>query len=79
MSTASSAASDVYKRQKKGWAARMLLQVHDDLLFEVPRDELATVAEPLRKAMESALALDVPVVVDLKTGPNWADMTKRRA
>ncbi len=64
---------------KKGWAARMLLQVHDDLLFEVPRDELATVAEPLRKAMESALALDVPVVVDLKTGPNWADMTKRRA
>jgi len=65
--------------EKKGWAARMLLQVHDDLLFEVPRDELATVAEPLRKAMESALALDVPVVVDLKTGPNWADMTKRRA
>lgn len=64
--------------EKKGWATRMLLQVHDDLLFEVPHDELATVAEPLRKAMESALALDVPVVVDLKTGLNWAEMEKFR-
>lgn len=65
--------------EKKGWATRMLLQVHDDLLFEVPRDELSEVAGPIRKAMESALALDVPVVVDLKTGPNWADLAKHRA
>jgi DNA polymerase-1 len=60
----------------KGWKTRMLLQVHDDLLFEVPRGELARVAGPIRETMESALALDVPVRVDLKTGPNWAEMTR---
>jgi DNA polymerase-1 len=65
--------------EKKKWGTRMLLQVHDDLLFEVPQGELAEVAAPLRKAMESALTLDVPVVVDLKTGPNWAEMSKFRA
>ncbi|MBL0058443.1 MAG: DNA polymerase I [Elusimicrobia bacterium] len=61
---------------KKGWKTRMLLQVHDDLLFEVPRAELARVAGPIQETMESALALDVPVRVDLKTGPNWAEMTR---
>jgi len=68
---------DVVRRiEKKGWATRMLLQVHDDLLFEVPQDELAVVVQPLRDAMESAVTLDVPVVVDVKTGMNWADMSK---
>jgi DNA polymerase-1 len=61
---------------EKEWKTRMLLQVHDDLLFEVPENELAQVAEPIRLTMESALALDVPVRVDLKTGANWADMRK---
>lgn len=60
----------------KGWKTRMLLQVHDDLLFEVPEGELASVAAPIQTAMESALALDVPVRVDLKTGPNWAEMKR---
>lgn len=62
--------------EKKKWATRLLLQVHDDLLFEVPKDELNVVAGPLRRAMETALGLDVPVVVDLKTGFNWAALKK---
>jgi len=64
--------------ERKGWKTRMILQVHDDLLFEVPRAELARVAEPLRKTMEGALKLDVPIVVDLKTGSNWAEMEPLR-
>lgn len=62
--------------KKKGWKTRMLLQVHDDLLFEVPENELSLVAEPIRQTMEEALALDVPVRVDLKTGSNWAEMKR---
>lgn len=61
---------------EKGWKTQMLLQVHDDLLFEVPEKELEHVAGPIQKTMESALALDVPVRVDLKTGPNWAEMKR---
>jgi DNA polymerase-1 len=61
---------------KHGGRARLLLQVHDDLLFDVPRGELAALAPAVRRLMESAVPLDVPVVVDLKTGPNWADMKK---
>ncbi len=61
---------------EKGWKTRMLLQVHDDLLFEVPEKELTHVAGPIQETMESALGLDVPVRVDLKTGPNWADMKR---
>ena len=54
--------------------ARMLLQVHDDLLFEVPKGALREAAEMVRVEMENAVRLSVPVLVDLKTGANWADM-----
>jgi DNA polymerase-1 len=50
----------------------MLLQVHDELLFEAPPEELARL-EPLAvEIMESALTLDVPLKVDTKAGPDWA-------
>ena len=52
----------------------MLLQVHDDLLFEVPKGALREAAEMVRVEMENAVRLSVPVLVDLKTGANWADM-----
>ena len=54
---------------------RMLLQVHDELVFEVPTGDRSMV-EPIRKAMESALLLgEVPVEVDAKVGANWLEMT----
>jgi DNA polymerase I len=62
--------------EKKGWKTRMLLQVHDDLLFDVPKAELAEVAPAVKRLMESAVPLDVPVVADLKKGVNWAEMEK---
>jgi DNA polymerase-1 len=55
-----------------GFKARMLLQVHDELLFEAPEDELARLEALTREVMESAMALDVPLKVDIKTGVDWA-------
>jgi DNA polymerase-1 len=54
--------------------ARMLLQVHDELLFEAPPEEVAAVEGLAREIMESALPLQAPVVVDVKTGKDWAEV-----
>jgi DNA polymerase-1 len=56
--------------------AAMLLQVHDELLFEVAKDEVAAFAAWVRGVMEGARALRVPLIVDVKAGPNWQDMEK---
>ena len=54
--------------------ARMILQVHDELLFETPPDELDRLRALVRPAMEHAHKLLVPLVVEMKSGPNWRDM-----
>ncbi|PYM15983.1 MAG: hypothetical protein DMD81_13715, partial [Candidatus Rokuibacteriota bacterium] len=59
---------------ERGLRARMLLQVHDELLFEAPPDEVAIVEQLARELMESALPLDVPIVVDVKSGPDWSQV-----
>jgi len=59
----------------EGSGARMLLSVHDEVVFEVPRDELEGLAPVVREVMESAMRLDVPLDVDLKTGDDWESMT----
>ncbi|HSW41721.1 MAG TPA: DNA polymerase I, partial [Patescibacteria group bacterium] len=59
----------------EGFRARLLLQVHDELLLEVPRDEVARLVPAVRETMEGALALDVPLTVDVKTGDDWESMT----
>jgi DNA polymerase-1 len=58
-----------------GLRARLLLSVHDELLFEVPRYEVEALAALVREMMESALPLSVPLVVDVKVGDNWEAMT----
>ena len=54
---------------------RMLLQVHDELVFEVPEAEVAGATEVIRRVMETAAApslqLSVPLGVEIGTGPNW--------
>ncbi|HEU5050338.1 MAG TPA: DNA polymerase I [Gemmatimonadales bacterium] len=52
-------------------AGRLLLQVHDELVLEAPPEELGMVVALVREHMEGAAALDVPLVVDVGTGPNW--------
>jgi DNA polymerase-1 len=61
--------------QKAGLRARMLLQVHDELVFECPSEEVAAVGALARRGMETAAELAVPLVVDLKAGPNWRDLS----
>ena len=51
--------------------AQLLLQVHDELLFDVPQAETQTVSELVRDAMEHALTLSVPLKTDIGIGPNW--------
>jgi DNA polymerase-1 len=58
-----------------GFRARLLLQVHDELLLEVPRDEVDRLVPVLREVMESALPLDVPLTVDVKIGDDWESLT----
>jgi DNA polymerase-1 len=57
-----------------GLKARVLLQVHDELVLEVPRGEVDAVVPILRETMESALKLDVPLTVDIKVGDDWESM-----
>ena len=53
--------------------AKMLLQVHDELVFEVPPDEMDSVKAVVKHEMEHAAKLSVPLVVDMGTGANWVD------
>ena len=57
-----------------GLTARLVLQVHDELLLEVPNSEVARLVPILVDTMEGALALDVPLTVDVKSGPRWDEM-----
>lgn len=57
----------------RGLRALMVLQVHDELVFDVPGDELDTVGELVKLEMESAMDLDVPLVVDIGWGNNWRE------
>ncbi len=60
--------------QEQGFQARMILQVHDELILEAPEEEVPTVAPLVREVMESAFTLKVPLKVDLKVGENWEEM-----
>ena len=62
--------------REEGFAARMLLQVHDDLLFELPSEELDDFAGVARELMTKAVPLHVPLAVDAKAGPNWRDLAE---
>ncbi|MEG3638719.1 DNA polymerase I [Magnetococcus sp. PR-3] len=56
-----------------GYKARMVLQVHDELVLEVPDKELEAVKEEVRRAMEGVMQLAVPLVVDMGVGQNWGE------
>ncbi|HWQ76058.1 MAG TPA: DNA polymerase I [Syntrophomonas sp.] len=58
----------------QGLKSRLLLQVHDDLLLEVPRGELEETAAIVKDCMENAYELKVPLIVSMKVGTDWYDM-----
>ncbi|ABK45751.1 DNA polymerase I [Magnetococcus marinus MC-1] len=59
--------------QAGGFKARMVLQVHDELVLEVPDKELAAVKEVVRSCMEGVMTLSIPLVVDMGVGQNWGE------
>ena len=64
----------VHRRLKEGgWRARMVLQVHDELLLELPQQEVEPVGQLVKQAMEGVVQLAVPLVAEVKTGRSWRD------
>jgi DNA polymerase-1 len=59
--------------EDEGWRSRMLIQIHDELLFETPPEERDRLTEMVRAEMTGAMSLDVPIVVDAGVGETWAD------
>ena len=54
--------------------AEMLLQVHDELVFEVHMEDLLPAAHLIKETMEGIVTLDVPLVVEVQSGRNWGDV-----
>ncbi|HBO34577.1 MAG TPA: DNA polymerase I, partial [Anaerolineaceae bacterium] len=61
--------------KKAGLKTRMILQVHDELIFEVPEDELDKATKVVKEVMEGALELSVPLVTEARIGDNWGELT----
>ena len=65
---------NIHRRLKKEkWESKMLLQVHDELVFDVPKSEIERLTSMVKEEMESAFTLDVPLVVDVGIGQNWLE------
>jgi DNA polymerase-1 len=59
--------------RQEGLKTRMILQVHDELVFEAPESELDRVREIVRSEMEGVIRLEVPIKVDMGSGPDWGE------
>ena len=59
--------------EKENLKTRMIMQVHDELLFEAPKDEVKRASEIIKREMEAAADLDAPLVVEVGAGDNWMD------
>jgi len=59
--------------ENENWKSKMLLQVHDELVFDVPKEEINTLQEMVKKEMENAFEINVPLIVDIGIGNNWLE------
>ena len=65
---------NIHKRlEKENWKSKMLLQVHDELVFDVHNSELEKIQPMIKEEMENAFKLDVPLIVDLGLGKDWLE------
>jgi DNA polymerase-1 len=66
---------DLHRELKdRALRGRLILQIHDELLLEVPEDEAEETRSLVREVMEGALRLEVPLVVEARVGASWADV-----
>ena len=56
------------------YKTRIVLQIHDELIFKVPKEEASIIPEKLQKCMEEAMKLDVPLVADKKIASTWYEV-----
>jgi len=79
------AAADIIKKamidiwrecNARGMRAKMILQIHDELLFDVPADEVAALESLVKEKMEHAAVLAVPLIVNIRSGKTWLEATK---
>lgn len=68
--------NDVIENDKKMRGTKMILQIHDELLFEVEKDAVEYVSPKIKDIMEGVLKADVPIVAELSAGANWASLEK---
>jgi DNA polymerase-1 len=59
---------------KEKLSSTMIMSVHDELVFDVPKEELKTMASLVRREMEGAMDLSVPLKTSIEAGPNWLEM-----
>jgi DNA polymerase-1 len=59
---------------REGLGEAMILQVHDELLFDMPKEKALELKDGIRAAMENVAALSVPLLVDMKIGDDWYSM-----
>jgi len=62
---------EIHKELKNHFKTKILLQVHDELLFEAPEDEITKVNQMIKEKMENVVQLKVPLIVDIGVGKNW--------
>ena len=68
------AMNEVARRlEEDGYEAKLLIQVHDELDFSVPMDELDRLSAMVKDVMEGAASLKVPLIADISWGPTWAE------
>jgi len=60
--------------KRECFTSRLLLQIHDELIFEIYQPELEKAKDIIKDIMENSLKLFVPIKVNLKTGSNWAEL-----
>jgi DNA polymerase-1 len=63
-----------HELRRRRMGSRLILQIHDELLLEVPEDEAQTASALVKEIMEGALELDVPLVADARLGSSWAEV-----
>jgi len=59
--------------KKQGLKGRMTMQVHDELVFDVPKDEIDIFKEIVESRMKNAIKMEVPIVVEIGIGKNWLE------
>ena len=65
---------NIYKKIKQNKIkTKMIIQIHDELVFELPESEIETAKSIIKSEMENALKLSVPIKVDISIGKNWLE------